>query len=38
LKRAVAKDSVVSYDDVELVSDMDVVDLRRGMEKDFAIH
>ena len=37
LKRAVAMDSVVSYDDVELVSDLDVVDLRRGMEKDFAI-
>jgi predicted homoserine dehydrogenase-like protein len=32
LKRPVAKDTAVTYDDVELVSDMDVVGLRREME------
>jgi predicted homoserine dehydrogenase-like protein len=38
LKRAVAKDSVVSYDDVELLEDMDVVGLRRNMERSLAAH
>jgi len=38
LKRAVAKDSVVSYDDVELLEDMDVVGLRRDMERSLAAH
>ena len=32
LKRAVAKDTAVSFDDVELVNDLDVVKLRREME------
>src|SRR3954469_19349401 len=32
LKRPVAKDTAVTYDDVELGSDMDVVGLRREME------
>ena len=32
LKRAVAKDTIVSYDDVELTTDMDVVSLRKDME------
>lgn len=32
LKRPVARDCIVSYDDVELVDDLDVVDLRRTME------
>ncbi len=32
LKRPVARDTVVSYDDVELVNDLDVVNLRREME------
>nr|WP_196242343.1 Gfo/Idh/MocA family oxidoreductase [Azospirillum oleiclasticum] len=32
LTRPVAKDCIVSYDDVELVDDLDVVDLRRTME------
>jgi predicted homoserine dehydrogenase-like protein len=32
LKRPVAKDTAVTYDDVELVNDMDVVGLRREME------
>ena len=33
LKRPVAKDTIVSFDDVELVRDMDVVALRREMER-----
>ena len=33
LTRAVAKDHVVSYDDVELVNDLDVAALRRDMER-----
>jgi predicted homoserine dehydrogenase-like protein len=33
LKRSVAKDTVVSFDDVELDRDLDVVDLRREMER-----
>jgi predicted homoserine dehydrogenase-like protein len=33
LKRAVAKDAVVSFDDVELDRDLDVVELRREMER-----
>jgi predicted homoserine dehydrogenase-like protein len=33
LKRSVAKDAVVSVDDVELDRDLDVVDLRREMER-----
>lgn len=33
LKRAVAKDTVVRFEDVELVNDMDVVGLRREMEQ-----
>jgi predicted homoserine dehydrogenase-like protein len=33
LKRAVAKDAVVSVDDVELDRDLDVVELRREMER-----
>ena len=33
LKRPVAKDTVVSFDDVELDRDLDVVDLRREMER-----
>jgi predicted homoserine dehydrogenase-like protein len=36
LKRAVAKDAVVSFDDVELDRDLDVVELRREMERDGA--
>ncbi|HZG22298.1 MAG TPA: flagellar biosynthesis protein FlgA [Herbaspirillum sp.] len=32
LKRAVAKDSIVRFEDVELVNDLDVVALRRDME------
>lgn len=32
LKRAVAKDTVVRFEDVELVNDLDVVTLRRDME------
>jgi predicted homoserine dehydrogenase-like protein len=35
LKRAVARDTIVSYDDVELTTDKDVVDLRRDMENRF---
>ncbi|WP_158046235.1 NAD(P)H-dependent oxidoreductase [Skermanella pratensis] len=35
LKRPVAQDTIVSFDDVELVSDLDVVDLRRTMERQF---
>ena len=33
LKRPVAKDTIVSIDDVELVRDLDVVALRRDMER-----
>jgi predicted homoserine dehydrogenase-like protein len=33
LKRPVAKDTIVSFDDVELVNDLDVVRLRREMER-----
>jgi len=36
LKRPVARDCVVSYDDVELTEDMDVVALRHDMEIDSA--
>jgi predicted homoserine dehydrogenase-like protein len=32
LKRPVAKDKMVRFDDVELVRDLDVVALRREME------
>jgi predicted homoserine dehydrogenase-like protein len=32
LKRPVARDAVVSYDDVELTHDLDVVELRKAME------
>jgi hypothetical protein len=32
LKRPAAKDTAVTFDDVELVNDLDVVDLRRHME------
>jgi predicted homoserine dehydrogenase-like protein len=35
LKRAVRKDQVVSYDDVDLVDDLDVVALRREQEERF---
>ncbi len=35
LKRAVKKDQIVSYDDVELIHDRDVVDLRHEMEERF---
>jgi predicted homoserine dehydrogenase-like protein len=35
LKRAVARDMIVSYDDVELTTDKDVVTLRRDMENRF---
>ena len=33
LKRSVAKDTVVSFEDVELDRDLDVVELRREMER-----
>jgi predicted homoserine dehydrogenase-like protein len=33
LKRAVARDTIVRFDDVELVQDLDVVGLRREMER-----
>ncbi|WP_207481819.1 NAD(P)H-dependent oxidoreductase [Arenibaculum pallidiluteum] len=32
VRRPVKKDAIVSYDDVELVNDLDVVELRRSME------
>jgi predicted homoserine dehydrogenase-like protein len=32
LKRAVAKDTMVRFDDVEMVRDLDVLALRREME------
>jgi predicted homoserine dehydrogenase-like protein len=35
VKRAVARDKIVSYDDVELTTDKDVVDIRRDMENRF---
>ena len=35
LKRPVKRDQVVSYDDVELVNDLDVVAIRREMEDRF---
>jgi predicted homoserine dehydrogenase-like protein len=35
LKRAVARDTIVSYDDVELTTDLDVVGMRRDMENRF---
>jgi predicted homoserine dehydrogenase-like protein len=35
VKRAVKRDAIVSVADVELVNDMDVVNLRRDMEKQF---
>jgi len=35
LKRAIKKDQIVSFDDVELVSDLDVVKLRQDMENQF---
>lgn len=36
LKRPIRKDQIVSYDDVDLVEDRDVVDLRREQEARFA--
>jgi predicted homoserine dehydrogenase-like protein len=35
LKRAIKRDQIVSYDDVELVEDRDVVELRQEMERRF---
>jgi predicted homoserine dehydrogenase-like protein len=35
VKKAVAKDTIVSFNDVELVNDLDVVTLRREMENQF---
>ena len=35
LKRAVGKDQIVSFDDVDLTADLDVVALRREMEDRF---
>jgi predicted homoserine dehydrogenase-like protein len=35
LKRPIKKDQIVSFDDVELVSDLDVVKLRQDMENQF---
>ncbi|MGV1945575.1 MULTISPECIES: NAD(P)H-dependent oxidoreductase [unclassified Agrobacterium] len=35
LKRAIRKDQIVSFDDVELVSDLEVVKLRQDMENQF---
>ena len=35
VKRAVTKDTIVSFSDVELVNDLDVVNLRRDMENQF---
>jgi predicted homoserine dehydrogenase-like protein len=35
LKRAIKKDQIVSYDDVDLVDDLDVVALRREQEEHF---
>jgi predicted homoserine dehydrogenase-like protein len=35
LKRAIKKDQIVSFDDVELVNDLDVVKLRQDMENRF---
>jgi predicted homoserine dehydrogenase-like protein len=36
LKRAIPQDTIVSYDDVDLPTDKDVVDLRRDMEIKFS--
>lgn len=35
LKRAVARDTIMSYDDVELTTDPDVAGIRREMENQF---
>ena len=35
LKRPIRKDQIVSFDDVELVNDLDVVNVRREMEERF---
>jgi len=35
LKRSIKKDQIVSFDDVEIVNDLDVVRLRQEMEQDF---
>ena len=35
LKRAIKKDQIVSFDDVELVNDLDVVEVRQEMEQRF---
>jgi predicted homoserine dehydrogenase-like protein len=35
LRRAVRKDQIVSFDDVELVNDLDVVELRKDLERRF---
>jgi predicted homoserine dehydrogenase-like protein len=35
LKRAIKKDAIIGFDDVELVNDLDVVTLRRDMENQF---
>jgi predicted homoserine dehydrogenase-like protein len=35
LKRPIKKDQIVSYDDVDLVDDLDVVTLRREQEERF---
>ncbi len=37
LKRSVARDTIVSFDDVELEQDLDVVSLRREMERSAAV-
>jgi len=34
VKRAVAKDTIVSFDDVEITNDLDVLTLRQEMEGD----
>ena len=35
LKRAIKKDQIVSFDDVEMVNDLDVVRIRQEMESRF---
>lgn len=35
LKRPIKKDQIVSFDDVEIVNDLDVVTLRQDMEERF---
>jgi predicted homoserine dehydrogenase-like protein len=35
VKRAVTKDTIISFNDVELINDLDVVTLRRDMENKF---